>query len=62
MSNPHESYNVHALQTELDRLLSERNKVQSDLHNSGDLKHQDRLNALRQEILTLESAIGDARV
>jgi len=53
---------VAALQAELERLLAEHDKVQSDLHNTGDQKHAQRLEALRQDILTLQQALGDGRV
>lgn len=53
---------VHGLEAELDRLLAERQKVQADLRNSGDQKYAARLKALNEEITTLETALGDARV
>jgi hypothetical protein len=36
--------------------------VEADLHNTGDRKYAARLKSIEQEILTLETAIGDARV
>jgi hypothetical protein len=62
MTNPRDPRDEHTLQTELDQRLAERGKVRSDLHNTGDLKYQERLKALENQILMLESAIGDARV
>ena len=59
MTGPKE---VHGLDVELDRLLAERKKAAADLHNSGDQKYAARLKALNEEITTLETALGDARV
>ena len=53
---------MHGLEAELDSLLAERKKTEADLHNSGDQKHAARLKALNEEITTLETALGDARV
>jgi lipid II:glycine glycyltransferase (peptidoglycan interpeptide bridge formation enzyme) len=53
---------VHGLEAELDRLLAERQKAEADLRNSGDQKYATRLKALNEEITTLETALGDARV
>lgn len=53
---------VHGLEAELDRLLAERQKAEADLRNSGDQKYAARLKALNEEITTLETALGDARV
>lgn len=52
----------HALQAELDRLLAEKSKTEADLHNTGDRKYARRLRSLQEEILAIETAIGDARV
>lgn len=59
MAGPEE---VHGLEAELDRLLEERKKAAANLHNSGDQKYAARLKALNEEITTLETALGDARV
>ena len=56
------STNVTAMQSELQRLLAEKHTVESDLRNSGDEKYRRRLDGLKQEILTIETALGDARV
>ncbi len=57
-----ESDESHGLEAYLARLLAERRKVESDLNNTGDRKHETRLKSLKQEILDIESRIGDARV
>ncbi len=42
--------------------MFERKEVKANLHNSGDQKYMARLKVLNLEIMTSETALGDARV
>ncbi len=57
-----ESDEGHGLDAYLARLRAEKRKVESDLNNTGDRKYESRLKSLEQEILEIETRIGDARV
>ncbi len=59
MAAPAEMYGLEA---ELAHLLAQRQEAEADLHNSGDQKYAARVKALNQEIATLETVLGDARV
>ncbi len=59
MTGPEE---VHGLDAEMNRLLAERKRAKADLHNSGDQKYAARLKSLNEQITTLETVLGDARV
>jgi hypothetical protein len=59
MTGPEE---VHGLDAEMNCLLAERKRAKADLHNSGDQKYAARLKALNEQITTLETVLGDARV
>ena len=59
MTNPRNPKDEHALQAELDRLLSERDKVRSDLHNTGDGKYRERLEAGAEHLFEKETFVED---
>ena len=59
MTNPRNPKDERALQAELDRLSSEHEKVRSDLHNSGDGKYRERLEAGAERLLEKETLVED---